>query len=122
MPATSTPDQDTPATAGILVAASAFLQADGHYDQAIASARRAVDACRQLYGPDTLETLTARSFLASAYRAAGDLDAAAPLHELNVADSERVLGEDHPQTLDARANLAYLYALQAPRRPRPGTE
>jgi hypothetical protein len=107
-----TPDQDTPATAGILVAASAFLIADGHYDQAIASARRAVDACRQLHGPDTLETLTARSFLASAYRAAGDLDAAAPLHELNVADSERVLGEDHRQTLDARANLAYLYALQ----------
>ncbi|MGH3193060.1 MAG: tetratricopeptide repeat protein, partial [Streptosporangiaceae bacterium] len=106
------PDQDTPATAGILLAASAFLQGDGHYDQAVTSAQRAVDACRRIHGPDALDTLIARSFLASAYRAAGDLAAAAPLHQRNLADSERVLGEDHPETLTARANLAYLYALQ----------
>jgi tetratricopeptide (TPR) repeat protein len=56
--------------------------------------------------------LTARSYLASAYRAAGDLAAAVPLHEQNIADSERVLGPDHPETLVARANLGYLYALQ----------
>ena len=106
------PDQDTPATAGILLAASAFSQADGHYDQAVTSAQRAVSAYQRIHGPDTLEALTARSFLASAYRGAGDLGAAAALHELNVADSERVLGGDHPQTVDARANLAYLYALE----------
>jgi tetratricopeptide (TPR) repeat protein/transcriptional regulator with XRE-family HTH domain len=56
--------------------------------------------------------LTARSFLASAYRAAGDLSTAAPLHQQNLADCERVLGADHPETLVSRANLAYLYALQ----------
>jgi hypothetical protein len=106
------PDQDTPATARILLAASAFLQGDGHYDQAVISAQRAVDACRRIQGPDALDTLIARSFLASAYRAAGDLAAAAPLHQRNLADSERALGEDHPETLTARANLAYLYALQ----------
>lgn len=106
------PDQDTPATAAILVAVSAYLQGDGHFDHAIATAQRAVDACGRLQGPDAPDTLIARSFLASAYRAAGDLTAAAPLHQLNVNDSERALGGDHPQTLDARANLAYLLALQ----------
>jgi hypothetical protein len=106
------PDHDTPTTAGILVAASAFLQGEGHFDQAIATAQRAVDACGRLHGPDAPDTLIARSFLASAYRAAGDLAAAAPMHQRNLADSERALGEDHPQTLDARANLAYLLALQ----------
>jgi len=105
------PDQDTAATAGILRAASGFLQGDGHFDQAIASARRAADAYQRMEGADALDTLEARSFLASAYRAAGDLAAAGPLHEQNLADCERVLGTDHPQTLIARANLAYLYAV-----------
>ena len=106
------PDQDTPDTAAILTAASAFLQGDGHFDEAVTTALRAVEACRRLEGADAPDTLIARSFLASAYRAAGDLAAAAPLHQLNLADSERILGEDHPETLAARANLAYLYALQ----------
>jgi tetratricopeptide (TPR) repeat protein len=106
------PDQDTAATAILLLAASAFLQGDGHYGQAITSARRAVGACQRMRGADAPETLMARSFLASAYRAAGDLAAAAPLHQQNLSDCERVLGVDHPETLVARANLGYLYALQ----------
>lgn len=107
-----TPGEDTPATAGILQAASEFLQGDGLFEQAIESARRAVDAYTQTLGPDTVETLKARSVLASALRAAGDLAAAVPLHQRNLADCQRVLGADHPETLVARANLAYLYALQ----------
>jgi tetratricopeptide (TPR) repeat protein len=107
-----TPDQDTPVTAGILRAASGFLQGDGHFDQAVAAASRAVDAYQRLQGPDALDTLMARSFLASAYRAVGNLAIAGPLHQQNLADTARVLGEDHPETLVARANLAYLYAMQ----------
>jgi tetratricopeptide (TPR) repeat protein len=106
------PGQDTPVTASILMAASGYLQGDGHFGQAIATAQRAVDAYQQIQGPDALETLKARSYLASAYRAAGNLAAAGPLHERNLADSVRVLGEDHQETLVARANLAYLYAMQ----------
>ena len=106
------PDHDTPDTAGILVAASAFLQGEGHFDQAIATAQRAVDACRRLHGPDAPGTLIARSFLASAYRAAGNFAIAAPLHQQNLADTARVLGENHRETLVARSNLAYLYAMQ----------
>jgi tetratricopeptide (TPR) repeat protein len=106
------PDEDTPDTAGILRAASGYLQGDGLYDEAVSLASRAVDAYRRLQGPDALDTLAARSFLASAYRAAGNLGSAAPLHQLNLTDSERILGPDHPETLVARANLAYLYAMQ----------
>jgi tetratricopeptide (TPR) repeat protein len=106
------PEQDTPVTASILVEASGFLQGDGHYDQGIQAAQRAVNAYGRLQGPDSVDTLTARSYLASAYRAAGDLATAAPLHQRNLADAERALGEDHPETLVARANLAYLAAMQ----------
>jgi tetratricopeptide (TPR) repeat protein len=106
------PGQNTPVIAGILMEVSGFLQGEGHYDQAVQSAQRAVDAYRQTQGPDSPDTLKARSYLASAYRAAGDIVTAAPLHQLNLANAERVLGEDHPETLVARANLAYLYALQ----------
>jgi tetratricopeptide (TPR) repeat protein len=106
------PDQDTPDTAAILLDASGFMQGDGHHEQAIAAASRAADDYQRMQGPDAAETLTARSFLASAYRAAGDLTTATPLHVRNLADSERVLGADHPDTLVARANLAYLHALQ----------
>jgi tetratricopeptide (TPR) repeat protein len=106
------PEQDTPVIASILVEASGFLQGDGHYNQAIQAAQRAVSSYGEMQGPDSVDTLTARSYLASAYRAAGDLAIAAPLHQRNLADAERALGEDHPQTLVARANLAYLAAMQ----------
>jgi tetratricopeptide (TPR) repeat protein len=106
------PEEDTPVTASILTEASGFLQGDGHYGQGIEAAQRAVDACTRLQGPDGADTLTARSYLASAYRAAGDLATAVPLHQRNLADAERVLGEDHPETLAARANVAYLAAMQ----------
>jgi tetratricopeptide (TPR) repeat protein len=106
------PDQDTPGIAGILVAASGFAQADGHYEQAVTFAERAAAAFARLRGTDAPETLNARSYLASAYRATGDFATAAPLHESNLADAERVLGPDHPDTLVARANLAYLLAWQ----------
>jgi tetratricopeptide (TPR) repeat protein len=88
----------------------------GRYDEALTLARDGLNYVRQ--GPQNADlaingmALTARSFLASACRAAGDLAAAAPLHQRNLADCERVLGADHPETLVARANLAYLYALQ----------
>jgi hypothetical protein len=106
------PEQDTPDTAAILLAASGFLQGDGHHPQAITAASRAVDDYQRMQGLDDPDTLTARSFLASAYRAAGDMSTAGPLHQRNLADCERVLGADHPDTLIARANLAYLYAWQ----------
>ena len=106
------PGEETPGIAGILRAASGFMQSDGHFDQAVASAHRAVGAYQRMEGNDAPDSLAARSFLASAYRAAGDLATAGVLHQQNLTDCERILGADHPDTLVARANLAYLYALQ----------
>ncbi|MBO4257160.1 tetratricopeptide repeat protein [Streptomyces griseorubiginosus] len=40
----------------------------------------------------------------------GDLGQAIPLYERTLADSERVLGADHPDTLLSRNNLAGAYA------------
>ncbi|ANN16278.1 hypothetical protein SD37_11880 [Amycolatopsis orientalis] len=49
--------------------------------------------------------LISRNNLASAYRAVGDLARAIPLYEATLADSERVLGPDHPTTQIVRSNL-----------------
>ncbi|MFE2032332.1 tetratricopeptide repeat protein [Streptomyces scopuliridis] len=100
------PEQDTEDTAAICLPASVFLQREGNADQAVAYAQRAVTAFAGLRGPDDPTTFAARSFLASALRAAGDLERAVPLHLRNLADRERVLGPDHPDTLVARSNLA----------------
>jgi tetratricopeptide (TPR) repeat protein len=43
------------------------------------------------------------------YESAGDLGRAIPLLEQALADRQRVLGADHPQTLTSRNNLAYAY-------------
>ena len=88
----------------------------GRYDEALTLARDGLTYMRPGLQNVSLAinemALTARSFLASAYRAAGDLTTAAPLHQQNLADCESALGTDHPETLVSRANLAYLYALQ----------
>ena len=60
-------------------------------------------------GPDHPDTLTSRSSLANAYRAAGRAAEAIPLHERTLADRERLLGPDHPSTLTSRNSLADAY-------------
>ena len=60
-------------------------------------------------GPDHPSTLASRNSLAGAYRDAGRLDEAIPLHEQTLEDSTRILGPHHPNTLTARNNLAYAY-------------
>jgi Tetratricopeptide repeat len=47
--------------------------------------------------------------LVGAYDAAGRMPAALQLSGQCCADSERVLGPDHPDTLARMANLAHLY-------------
>ena len=54
----------------------------------------------------TPSTLDSRNNLASAYQAAGRAAEAIPLYERTLADRERVLGPDHPDTLPSRNNLA----------------
>ena len=49
-------------------------------------------------------------YLAYAYESAGDLGRAIPLYERTLADAQRVLGDDHPNTLAFRSNLAGAYS------------
>jgi tetratricopeptide (TPR) repeat protein len=65
--------------------------------------------CVRILGPDHSDALTARSYLASAYQAAGRVAEATPLYERNLADRERILGPDHPATLESRNDLAGAY-------------
>ena len=50
--------------------------------------------------------MTARNNLALAYLSAGRIPDAVAIFERNLADRERVLGSDHPDTLKALNNLA----------------
>ena len=63
----------------------------------------------RVLGADHAETLMARNNLATAYQAAGKLDAAVFLFKRTLTDRERVLGTDHPMTLTSRNNLAGAY-------------
>ncbi|WP_184675461.1 tetratricopeptide repeat protein [Saccharothrix violaceirubra] len=47
--------------------------------------------------------------LAGACHAVGNLGRAVPLYEATLVDRERVLGPDHPDTLQSRNNLAGAY-------------
>lgn len=66
-----------------------------------------VSSCK---APDAPEALTARSFLANAYRATG-LYAATLLHQPDVADCERVHGADHRAPV-AHASTRHPYTSQ----------
>ncbi|MGY5051141.1 tetratricopeptide repeat protein, partial [Streptomyces sp. 900105755] len=59
-------------------------------------------------------TLTARNNLALSYRDAGRIQEALDLGERVLADYERILGDDHPNTLTARNNLARARDAAAP--------
>ncbi len=61
------------------------------------------------WAPITRTPLTSRNNLASAYRAAGRTAEAIPLFERTLADRERVLGADHPDTLASRNIPALAY-------------
>jgi tetratricopeptide (TPR) repeat protein len=56
-----------------------------------------------------VRVLAARLWALCQLRAAADLGRAIELGRQTVADSERVLGPDHPDTLVTRSNLAYAY-------------
>ncbi|MEU8822466.1 tetratricopeptide repeat protein [Streptomyces sp. NPDC048636] len=100
------PDSDTTDTHLILYTASQFLRSQGQFSQATKYAQRLDTTSTRLLGEDHPNTLASRNNLADAYRAAGDLGRAIPLHEQNLTNRVRILGEDHPQTLASRNNLA----------------
>ena len=79
------------------------------FAQAIEYGQSLVADYERVLGETQPDTLTSRSNLAAAYRAAGRLEEAIPLYERTLADREQVLGEIHPRTLASRNNLALAY-------------
>mgnify|MGYP000936789235 CR=1 FL=1 len=77
-----------------------WLAASWRFDEAEAALDTILSENDKLTGADTV---------ARAYLSAGLLDQAITLFEKNLADSERVLGPDHPGTLVSRNNLALAY-------------
>ena len=53
-----------------------------------------------------MSATSSRSTPRNTYQDAGRAAEAIPLHERTLADSERILGPDHPDTLNSRNNLA----------------
>jgi len=109
-------------------------QAVGRTDEAIALHEQVLAGRERVLGPDHPHTVQSRKNLAAAHQAAGRTDKAAAgepaqadpeaiaqpeqapaslgavaLHEQVLADRERVLGPEHPDTLAARNNLALAY-------------
>ena len=79
--------------------------------QAIEVGESLVADCTRIQGRTHQDTLMSRNHLASAYRAAGRLNAAITLQEKVLADRVQVLGNDHPDTFVSRNNLAAAYQL-----------
>ncbi len=79
------------------------------FAQAIEYGQSLVADSERVLGETHPDTLSSRSNLAAAYRAAGRLEKAIPLYERTLADREEVLGETHPDTLTSRSNLAAAY-------------
>ena len=71
-----------------------------HFDDAEAALSTITSDLEHMHGADAI---------ASAYESAGRLEKAITLYEQVLPDSIRVLGEDHPNTLASRNNLAYAY-------------
>lgn len=76
---------------------------------ALAYWRRFTADCERLLGREHLQTLAARSSVASAYADAGQIAMAVALAEWVLADCERLVGVKHPLTLAVRNNLATSY-------------
>ena len=77
-----------------------WLAASWRFDEAEATLDTILSENDKLTGADTV---------ARAYLSAGLLDQAITLFKKNLADSERILGPDHPGTLVSRNNLALAY-------------
>lgn len=105
----TTPATDTDTTSRLLDRTAMFLENQGAPARAVAYLQRALAHEETVWGSDHPTTLTIRSHLTYAYRAAGELARAILLSEQVLADCERVLKDDHPHTLIARNNLANAY-------------
>ncbi|MFJ8283527.1 tetratricopeptide repeat protein [Streptomyces griseoluteus] len=85
------------------------LRGAGLVAPALAHWHRIAADCERLLGPEHLDTLVARSVLASCHAEAGRAEEAVSRLERVADDCERLLGAGHPAALAVRNNLATAY-------------
>ena len=88
------------------------LYRQGHYDQAVATARRALQVAEKAGGPDHLDVAMSLNTLAELYRAQGQNELARSLHARALIIRERALGPEHPLVAASLNNLAESYLAQ----------
>lgn len=85
------------------------LYNEGHYDEAIPFAQRALTLAEAVLAPDDPLLANLATTLAVLYKAAGQLDAAEPLFERSLAIREKALGPDAAPTAESLNNLGALW-------------
>jgi tetratricopeptide (TPR) repeat protein len=81
----------------------------GHYERAVALARKALDMAEQAMGPDHPSVAVSLNDLALLYRTLGHYAQAEPLYKRALAIWENALGPHHPSVATSLINLAELY-------------
>lgn len=105
---TTPPHPPAPArTVSAWQAVARYLNRQGRDAHAVPLRAAVLARSEQVLGDTHADTLVARSWLARAHKAAGDLDRAVPLYERTLAQREQLLGDLHPDTLASRNNLAW---------------
>ncbi|MCE9576408.1 MAG: serine/threonine-protein kinase [Deltaproteobacteria bacterium] len=102
------PDLD--ATAGVYVAATAYANATGEFEQAIAWGKRAVAMMQRTFGVDDLPYAAALGQLATAYDLGGHAADAIAVYEQQLAILARWFGDASPRLADTRMNLALAHS------------
>ncbi|MET7398845.1 FxSxx-COOH system tetratricopeptide repeat protein [Dactylosporangium sp. NPDC005572] len=96
-------------TGVLLTQLGAFLNGQGAVQDAIRHLERGVAALSGDEDYDDQGALSAQTLLANAYLSAGNLKRAVSLHERILADTVRIAGNDHRNTVIAANNLAAAY-------------
>jgi tetratricopeptide (TPR) repeat protein len=105
----SSADTDNEALFFLLNHIGTYVDSRGDTKTAISYLSRAAQGFEKQHGADHQTTLGARTNLASAYWAAGNLTVATSLLESAAADSLRAHGADNPSTMTISNNLANVY-------------
>jgi CHAT domain-containing protein/Tfp pilus assembly protein PilF len=85
------------------------LYEQGHYNDAIPMAQRALTVAEKALGPEDPARAYFLNSLAQLYRAIGAYAEAEPLYKKALSIREKVLGPEHPDTATSLSNLAQLY-------------
>jgi tetratricopeptide (TPR) repeat protein len=98
-----------PQTHPVLAQAGRSLDSDEMIGPGLAYWQEMLETSTRVLGADHIQTFRCHDGLASAYEAAGRLDAAIGIHQRTLAERQRALGTDHPDTLMSCGHLARAY-------------